>query len=241
MISGDTITIRTRRQDANGQPAQGRTLSDFVVKVDGALVTPGSFSDKGVATGSTWNDYSFTVVTSSTVGICQVSVEPTVNIYVSDYIDPTTYTMDLESYDNDAVANLLLTTQGIPSVLSAADSNLGDIVYGDSYQSVTLTMPAGKLSPFSITDISAVGITVEAGAMATAGGTSYPLTCTVVSGTGLTFNFGWNTNPFPTLGTDSSKPYFVDIQVIKTGPPKQVITTNRYSFNLVWERDTRTT
>ncbi len=241
MIAGDTITIRTRRQAADGQPAQGRAVTDFVVTVDGELVTPGGFTDNGTAVGSVWNTYSFTVVSSSTVGISQITIEPAQNSYVSDLLDPTTYTIDGESYDNDALANLMLTTQGIPSILSAADSNLGDIVDGDSYKSATLTMPSGKLSPFSITDISAAGITVEAAIRGSVAGTSYPITATVVSGPDLTFTIGWDTQQHPALTADQSASWFIDVQVIKTGPPKQIVTPNRYSFQQVWQRDPRTT
>ncbi len=235
---GDTITLYAPRQTPGGTPAYSRVLSDFVVSRNGILQTPGSFTEIGAPSGSQFSWYSFTVVLPTAIGQQSFSIEPAANAYATDLI-PQWYGGELETYDIDALASLTLQQQGIPGVRSAADSSLGDIVDGDSYKSDTLTMPSGKLSPFGITDISAVGITVEAAIMAAPGGTSYPITATVVSGTGPTFTISWDTQAFPALTTATSATWYIDVQCVKTGPPKQIITTNRYSFNQVWQRETR--
>ncbi len=239
-VLGDTITLSVGRQTADELPATLRDSSDFVVTLNGALLTIGNFVEIGVATGSRWSEYQFDVDLDDAAEIQKIRIETADNGYADDSIDAN-YGGTIEAYDMDSLASLMLQQQGVPSVRSAADSNLGDIVDIDSFLSDVLTMPAGKLSPFSITDVSAAGITVEASIMATPGATSYPITCTVISGTGLTFTIGWNTQQHPALGTATSATWYIDVQVIKTGPPKQIITTNRYSFNQVWQRETRTT
>jgi hypothetical protein len=239
-VVNDTVTLYVGRQTADERPAYTRAAGDFVVSLNGVLKTIGNFTEIGNPTGSKWCDYSFTVGLDSAIGLKAIRVEPTDNTLSTDVI-AVWYGGEIENYDNDMLASLLLTQQGIPAVTSAADNSLGDIVDGDSYKSATLTMPAAKLTPFSISDISAAGITVEAAIMGAPGGTSYPITAAVVSGTGLSFTISWDTQLHPGLTTTSSATWYIDVQVIKTGPPKQIITTNRYSFNQVWQRDTRTT
>lgn len=238
---GDTLTLYAPRQTAAGTPAYTRAVGDFVVACNGTLATLSSFTEVGVPSGSQFDWYSFTVTAPSTVGIKTYTIEPAQNGYSTDLIGAW-YSGELEVYDNDALASLMLQQQGIPGVRSAADSSLGDIVDRDTYISDTLTMPSGKLSPFGITDISAAGITLEASVMATPGGTSYPITATVVSGTSFTFNLRWSggaSQPFPVLGSVSSLTNYIDVQILKTGSPNIIITTNRYSFNQVWERESR--
>lgn len=237
-VTGSTITLTVGRQTPDELPAYSRVESDFVVTLNGVLQALGNFTEVGVASGSRWCDYSFDVDLSDSAGVDAFRIETADNGYATDSIDRW-YVSDTQGYDLDTLASLMLQAQGLPGVRSAADSDLGDIVDGDSYLSDTLTMPAGKLSPFGITDVSAPGITVEAAIMAAPGGTSYPITAAVVSGPGLTFTIGWNTQQHPPLTTQASVQYYIDVQVIKAGPPKQIITTNRYTFDDVWQRETR--
>lgn len=241
MIAGDTYYGDFYVQTAYGQPAPGLTSSSFGfdATINGATrsVTP-TYAEVGQSADGKWTRYSFSAATSATVGLngFRVSLLSGTNIIAHDL-----HVVEAEFYDLDSMASLLLTSQGVPAVQSAADNSLGDIVDGDSYKSATLTMPSGKLSPFSITDISAAGITVEAAIMASVGTTSYPITTAVVSGTDLTFTISWDTQQHPALSGADSKAWFIDVQVIKTGPPKLIVTPNRYSFQQVWQRDTRTT
>lgn len=240
MQAGDTVTLYVKRRTAMDQPAYSRSSTDFVVSCNGALVTISNFTEIGVPAGSLDCWYSFDVTDDDEAGQRLYAIEPAQNAYATDVLDPTDYGGEVENYDNDALAALMLQQQGVPGVRSAEDSDLGQIVDGDSFKSDTLTMPAGKLSPFSITDISAAGIAVEAAIMDAVGGTSIPITATVVSGTDLTFTIGWDTQQHAALTTQNEKTWYIDVQVIKTGPPKQIITTNRYKFTQVWQRETRT-
>ncbi len=241
-MPSDTVTMYVPRQTAAGAPAYSRLSSDFVVSRNGVLVTISSLTEIGVPVGSLFCWYSFTVTELATTGLRLYTIEPAQNAYSTDYIGAW-YGGEIEAYDLDSLAGLMLQQQGIPGVRSAADSNLGDIVDKDTYISDTLTMPLGKLSPHGITDISAAGITLQAAVMASAGGTSYPITATVVSGPGLTFNIRWSggtSQPFPALVTTTpSMPQFIDVQILKTGAPNVIITTNRYTFTQVWERESR--
>lgn len=238
MKISDTLTYRFARQNLLGTiGSTGKVAADFAVTLNGVSQAITALTEIG--TTGAWTEYSFTITAPATAGQFSVFIQPASG---TDVIFPMYFYDDLQAYDETALANLLLTSQGVPGTQSAADSALGDIVDGDSYQSATLTMPSGKLSPFSITNIAAAGITVEAAIMGTPGGSSFPITAAVVSGPGLTFTFSWTAQQHTALAAgQQTAAWYIDVQVIKTGPPKIIVTTNRYSFNQVWQRDTRTT
>lgn len=242
MIPGDPFSFVVLRQAIDGSAATGKTSANFTVQGfrDGAAAALTVTSVTEGATygpsGNQWRAYAFLIAAlPSTAGFDQI------HLFAdnTDAVWPDAFGGEVESYDLASMAALFLTAQGVPAVQSAADSSLGDIVDEDSYLSPVLTMPAGKLSPFGITDISAAGLTVQAAVKATPGGTGYPITVTIVSGPALEFRIGWDDQPFPELGTSESAAWYIDVQVVKTGPPQQIITTNRYSFTQVWQRDTR--
>lgn len=158
----------------------------------------------------------------------------------TNYVSPITWANEGESYDDDAIAGLLLTAQGTPAVISADDSTLGDVVMGDAWSTGTLTIPVGKLTPFGYTlaDL-ASGWTISAGAKNVPADASIALTAAfVVAGSG-TFKVSWVTYPasMNLTSTETSKPFYIDVQLKKTSTG-QIITTNRYSINAVWQRDT---
>lgn len=240
MTPGEPIAVVIGRQTAAGVASTGKVLVDFSITsyLDGVAVTMTWVVTEGVTVGA-WRYYKFTSTIPSTAGYLQVSIQPATG---TDFVSPSGFGGEIESYDMDSMAALFLSSQGIPAVTSAADNTLGDIVDGDTYKSATLTFPSGKLSPHGITDISAVGITLRASIKATPGGTAYPITATVVSGPGLTFNISWPggaTQPHPALTTEANKAQFIDVQIVKTGTPNVIVTGYRLSFNQVWERETR--
>ncbi len=222
--------------------------ADFVLapSLDGAVTTPVTtateVSTVGVAPNQ-WTQYKIAVTLTSSAGRLNERVMPASGY---DLISPDIFQGEIESYDMDALAALMLTQQGQPAVGSAADSNIGDIVDGDSYVSETLTVPLAKLTSLGYGIADLTGLTIEAAIMDAPGGTSYPITCTVVSAPGLTFNFGWTTQQHPALTTAPSKVWYIDIQLIKpldyplAGNLKTITTSNRYLFTQVWQRDTRT-
>lgn len=243
MIPGDPLTFVVLRQAIDGSAATGKTSGNFSVQGfrDGAAaaLTVSSVTEGATygPSGNQWRAYAIAIAAlPSAAGYAQV------HIFAdnTDAIWPDAFGGEIESYDLSAMAALFLSAQGVPAVQSAADSDLGDIVDEDSYLSPVLTMPEGKLSPFGITDISAAGITVQAAIMATPGGTSYPITVTVVDGPSREFRIGWDAQQHPALPSgQDSQTWYVDVQVVKTGPPQQIITTNRYRFVQVWQRDPR--
>ncbi len=191
-----------------------------------------------------WTQYKIAVTLSSTAGRFNERLMPASGY---DLISPDIFQGEIEAYDTDALAALMLTQQGQPAVGSAADANIGDIVDGDSFISATLTVPLAKLTSLGYGLADLTGLTIEAAIMDAPGGTSYPITCAVVSAVGLTFAFSWVTQQHPALTTAPSKVWYIDIQLIKpldyplAGNLKTIVTTNRYMFTQVWQRETRTT
>lgn len=236
MQPGDTVNLTIGRQTASGASAPGKVTADFTVAtyLNGAASSIGAAFTE-IETSGNWTMYKCAGTLPSTAGLVTIKIQPT-SAY--DVISPDTFEFEVEGYDQDATASLFLTAQGQPGVLSAADSDLGDVVDGDDYLSSTLTIPAAKLLPLGQSNI--VGLTMEAAALDTPGGTPVPITCTVVSDTGNTVNISWTRTTFASLSTSPNKSWFIDIQAVKAGAPTKVVTTNRYKFTMVWQRDTRT-
>lgn len=158
--------------------------------------------------------------------------------------DPAGWSYDGLSYDDDAIAGLLLTAQGVPAVNSADDGDLGDVVSADAYNSGTLYIPSGKLSKFGLAFSDLSGFSISAGAKSAPADTMVALTC-AFGATYLTdgaFTFSWNTMD-PAMQLDAAtyaKTWFIDVQIKQTASPNKLITTNRYSINVKWQRDTVT-
>lgn len=244
MQPSDPISFVVLRRKTDGTASTGKTSSNFTVQgfKDGAAV---SLTVDAVTEGLTygpsgnqWRAYKFDIAAlPSTAGYDQVFVWPD----DTDLVWPDQLGGEVEAYDLNAMASLFLLAQGAPAVESAADSDLGQIVDGDSYVSPTLTLPAGKLSPHGITDLSAAGITVQSAIMDAVGGNSYPITCTVVSGPDLQVKISWDTQQHPALSGADEKTWYIDIQVLdESGSPTIIRTAGRYQFTQVWQRDTRT-
>lgn len=242
MIPGETYNETILWGTVLGGPALGRTTAHLILNgyLSGAVssLTPSLTYLANTADGR-YAAYKLSYALPATAGQFKRYVA---SAYPLDVILTADKDGEIEGYDLDSLAALLLTAQGVPAVQSAVDSDLGDIVDGDSYKSATLTMPAGKLSPFGITDITVTATRkVEAAIMGTSGGTSYPITATVVSGPALTFTISWQTQQHPALGTGiDSAAWHIDVQVVDTASGTTIVTTNRYRFQQVWQRDTRT-
>jgi hypothetical protein len=240
-VPGEVVNFMIGRQTPAGAGASGKVAADFIMapSLDGTVTTPVTTVTEIGLVGNIPNQFSqykVAVTLGATAGRFNERIMPASGY---DLISPDIFQGEIEAYDLDSLAALMLTQQGQPAVQSASPSNLGDIIDGDSYQSPTLTVPLGMLTAFGQSDLT--GLTIEAALMSAPGGTSYPITATVVSVPGLTFNIGWNTQQHPALTTQNSVNWTCDLQFIKTGPPKIIVTTNRYTFNQVWQADTRTT
>jgi hypothetical protein len=239
MQPGDTITITVGRQTAGEQPAVNRSASDFVVSCNGELLTLSDFTEIGTPSGSLWCDYSFEVTDPGTAGRRSFRIEPAINSYSTDVISLDRLSGEVESYDMDALAGAILTSQGTPGILSQADSALGDVVEGDAWQSGTLTIPLGKVSPFGYSDLT--GMTISAAFKSQP--SDSPVTCTAefVSAAGLTVKAYFDTFPVGmNLGaTEQTKTWYLDIQCKHTVSGR-IITVYRGSLNVVWERNEAT-
>ncbi len=239
---------------------------DSAVKLLSLQTTAGvaaSYANKAAFTGAswdlTWRDVDGTALASQPTwtisdeggGVHRVKytvpagvfwVEPTVP--GTHRVDPYAWGGEGQSYDSDALAGLLLSSQGVPSVLSAGDSDLGDVVMGDSYNTGTLYLTLGKLTRmgFAYADL-ASGWTITAGLKAIPADTMISSGVTATFGASVAvdgaFSVGWVT--FPTglnlTSTEESKQFYMDVQLKKTSGG-QIITANRYSLRVVWQRDT---
>lgn len=244
MVPGDRLSLNVYRQTIANAAATGKTSANFTIQgyADGVATTLTVTSITEGATigpvGDQWRAYLVIIAAiPATAAFDQIEIFPD----NSDIVSPNTIAGEIQAYDLDSLANLMQDSTGVPAVASAVDTELGQIVDGDSYVSGTLTMNTSKLSPFGITDLSAVGITVEAAIAATPGGTQYPITITTISPTLMTYTLSWTAQQHPALTTDQQKVWYIDVQVIKTGPPKLIVTTGRFRFTEVWQRDSRTT
>lgn len=201
-----------------------------------------------------WRDVNGTALTSQPVwtiadegnGLHRVKYAQPAGVYWVEitvpgtaYVTPATWMNEGEAYDNDAIAGLLLTNQGVPAVISADDGTLGDVVNTDSWSSSTLFIPVGKLTPFGKTfaDL-ASGWTITAGLKKVPTDTMVPITCAFVDTTTGAFKASWTTFPAAMdLGTAEQAQWYLDIQIVETAT-HLCITTNRYALRVVWERDT---
>jgi hypothetical protein len=238
-VPGEVVNFVIGRQTPAGAGASGKVAADFVMapSLDGTITTPvTAVTEMGLVGNipNQWSQYKVAVTLGSTAGRFNERIMVASGY---DLISPDIFQGEIEAYDLDSLAALMLTQQGQPAVQSASPSNIGDIVDGNSYQSATLTVPLGMLTAFGQSDLT--GLTIRSAVMTSPGATSYPITATVVSVPGLTFNFGWIAQQHPALTTQNSVNWRVDIEFIKAGAPATIVTTNVYTFNQVWRAEVR--
>lgn len=161
-------------------------------------------------------------------------------------MDPGTWALEGQAYDEDSLAGLLQTSQGVIGVRSAADGDLGDVVSGDAWNSDILTIPLGRISVFGYTDLT--GMTVTAGfkkdPTTTSVTTGAGVTATIVSAANRTVTVAWDTFPttmlLPVLATsDLSQQWYCDVALKHTASGR-LITGYRFKLNVVWQRDLNT-
>jgi hypothetical protein len=245
MITGDTGAVKLLSLQTDAGVAQ-------------------SYADKTAFTGASWNltwrdadgtalasQPTWTITTEGN-GVHRVKytvpagvwwVEPTVPAGYR--IDPYSWGGEGQSYDEDSLAGLFLTAQGVPATNSAVDSDLGDVVQGDSYNSGTLYIPLGKLTKFGYSYANlASGWTISAGVKSAPSDTAITVSGATFGGTVAAdgaFSLSWTT--FPTgmqlASTEESKTWYLDVQLKRT-TSSTIITSNRYSLRVLWERDTTT-
>ncbi len=250
MIAGDTVAKVIYLQTASGRALSYANKTAF--QADGWDLDWYNTDADALASQPTWT---IEPLPGSTVGghVVEYTVPsgvaigtPTVPGWAA---DPGTWITEGQSYDEDSLAGLFLTAQGVPGVQSAADGDLGDVVMGDSWHSGTLTVPLGKISPFGYTDLT--GMTLTAGLkqdptttaiIATSATSPAPYT-TIVDASARTVSLQWITFPSAmNLGSDAddlSAVWFIDLQLKHTASTR-LMTPLRYQLRVVWHRDTTT-
>lgn len=206
--------------------------------MDGVSYSAGAtVTDLGNTADAAWRAYKIDVTLSSTVGDNVIRIAPASG---TDVVEPAIWTGEAESYDADLLAGLLLTSQGTPAVRSQADSDLGQVVEGDSYLSDVMTVPLGKISPWGYSSLTPFTMSVAAkSANTTAAAVSFS-TATIVDAAARTIKFGWNAFPSDmalAAGVDQGD-WYVDVQFKDTSvSPTRTITAGRYKLQVVWERN----
>jgi len=236
VIAGDTVVKLISIQTTAGVAASYADKTAFLAATH--ALTWRDVDGTALSTQPTWT------ISDEGAGVHRVRftvpagiwwVEPTV---ASGYrFDPHTWSGEGQSHDSDSIAGLLQTAQGVPSIISAADGDLGDVVEGDSFDSGALTVPLGKISNFGYSTLT--GMTLSAAAKLGVTGTAIPLTgCSIVSATGRTVKLAWTSFPSGLLldSDEAEQTVYLDLQLKQTGN-SHVITPLRYTMRIVWERD----
>jgi hypothetical protein len=242
VIPSDPLSFVVWRQTVAGTASLGKVAADFSVLGydDGtySALTVSSVTEGATVgpVGNQWRSYAIALAAiPATIGYIQIRVEPASGM---DLISPQTVSGEIEAYDLDSLAGLLLTSTGVPAVQSAADGELGDIVMGDAWRTATLTVPLGKISPWGYSDLT--GMTISAGARKTPGVPSTPavISATIVDSASRTFYLSFDTFPAAMdLGsTETQVDWFIDVQLKHTASAR-IITSNRYHVRVVWQRD----
>lgn len=244
MISGDTIVKLLKLETLAGRALSyaSKALAagdgfDFTWRDTAGVALSSQPTWTLADEGSGWHRLTYTVL----AGVWWV--EPTLPSWAADI---PRWGGEGQSYDEDALAGLIQTSAGVPGVQSAADGDLGDVVDGDAWNSGTLYIPLGKLTPFGLAyaDL-ASGFTYTAGfksdpadTMISSGTTVTPGASVAVDGafkvSWATFQTGMNLS-----STERQKDWFLDIQLKQTAVSR-IITTNRYALRVVWQRNTAT-
>jgi hypothetical protein len=246
VIPGETINETILWGTAFGGPARGRTTTDLKLSgwSEGAAVTlTPTLTELADSLDGRWRAYKLSYALPSTVGLFKRQLGSR-NLF-DVFSDPIAYP-ELESYDNDALAGLLLTSTGVPATASAADGDLGDVVENDSFMSAVTTIPLGKISPFGYSDLT--GMTISAGIKTVPTDTAIVTTTSpaffanIVSAASRTVQFGWITYPAGIIALASgeyTKVAYMDVQLKHTASGR-IITGLRYTFTVNWQRDTTT-
>ncbi len=236
MIPSDTYYADVFRQTVLGGPSAGKALADFAVNcyINGATYSPTPVvTEVGATADGLATKYTLAIALSSTAGVNRFRIAPATG---TDLIWPDVHTVDTETNDLDTIAGFLQTSQGIPGVQSAADGTLGDVVMGDAWQSGTLTVPLGKISPFGYSDLT--GMTITAAFKNAPADTAVTCSASILDASARTVKAYFDTFPvgLNLTSTEYSKPFFLDLQLKHTASGK-IITPLRYQLNVAWQRD----
>ncbi len=237
MIAGDTVAKVLYLQTLSGRNLSYATKA--AAAIDGWDV---SWKDTDGVTLSSQPTWTLTATGTNGRHIVEYTVPtgvaiafPTVPGWAQ---DPGCWATEGQSYDEDSIAGLFLTAQGVPGVQSAADGDLGDVVDGDAWQSGTLTVPLGKLTPFGYSDLT--GMTISAKLKKDPSTSPVAITATVVSAAARTVTASWAAFPaglaLGVTASDLSQVWYLDIQLKHTASGT-ILTPLRYSLRVVWQRD----
>jgi hypothetical protein len=242
MITGDTVVKVVYLQTLAGRGLSYANKTAF--QADGWDISWVDTSAVALSSQPTW---SIAVDSGNTRGKHYVTFTVPSGVAVADLTvpgwasDPGAWVTEGQAYDEDSIAGLLQTAQGVPGVQSAADGDLGDVVDGDAWQSGTLTVPLGKLTPFGYTDLS--GMTISAKLKQDPTTSPVAISASIVDASARTVKAYWDTFPaamaLGATSSDLSATWYIDVQMKHTASGK-ILTVLRYQLRVVWQRDNTT-
>ena len=242
MIAGDTVTKTIYLQTLSGRGLSYANKAAF--QADGWDISWLDTSNTALTSQPTW---SIAVDSGNTRGKHYVTFTVPSGVATADVTvpgwasDPGAWTTEGQAYDEDAIAGLLQTAQGVPGVQSATDGDLGDVVDGDAWQSGTLTVPLGKLTPFGYSDLS--GMTISAKLKQDPTTSPVAISSSIVDASARTVKAYWDSFPaamaLDGTATNLSQTWYLDIQ-LKHTVSGRIITGLRYTLKVVWQRDNTT-
>lgn len=156
------------------------------------------------------------------------------------YSSGAALTGDGDPYSISGLAALLLSTIGTPvSPGSRVEGVLEDWVEGD-YYNTEIIIPAAELEKISASDLT--GVTVSAAAKqpfptkTSADTEEITFTVTVIDAAERIVSINTPVGASVLAAGEDSRAYVLDVTIVKAGKKR---TSNRYTFNQVWQADTR--
>ena len=233
-LPSTTLVFDVWRQTAAGAASTGKVIGDFAYAhyLDGTVQAITTTLTEGATVGL-WRAYKMSQTVPATTGTYQILFDVASG---TDVVAGGSITVDLQAYNETTIAGLILTSQGIPGIRTTDPSDLGQVKSGDSYNSGTLTVPLGKLTPFSFTDLTGLTISAEARTGPGAPASSVALTSAIVVAADRTFYFKWDAMPAGmVLTTETTVVWYIDVQFKETAAPNRILTTNNYFISVVWD------
>lgn len=238
-LPSTTLSFDVWRQTAAGAASTGKVIGDFAyaILLDGTAQAITATLTEG-ATSGLWRAYKMSFTTPATTGTLQAFFDVASG---TDVVAGGLVTVDLQAYNETTLAGLILTSQGIPGITTTDPSDLGQVKSGDSYNTGTLTVPLGKLTPFGFTDLTGLTISAEARTAPNTPSSSVALTSAIVSAASRTFYVKWDAMPAGmVLTTETSVIWYIDVQFKETAAPNRIVTTNSYFIAVTWDANDTT-
>lgn len=237
-VVGDSEVLTFALIDSGGAVQTGEVANLSVVShLNGATID----LSPSLAEISTSGYYTLSFNYPSSVGRLRIEVKHS-GSYTADV---SLWEGDVTVRDIDGLGLLLQQSSGTISPLSADDTDLGDIVEGDSYASGSLEIPLAKISRFGYADLTGMTVTAaikdEVGKTPIESSSAPNFFAAIDNASTRLVSIGWDTWPtdLDLESTESDHEWFIDVQLKHTADAR-IITGLRLRMRVVWQREDRT-